>query len=165
MEERQYKQDVDGFEEVTDALMDMMNSYPGLDTDEHFDFSTVPVDDGLAVIASSGSFIVDEKESITGHVKQFCAYPFVIVNRVSGLSQKRKIAVKEWMDTIAKWLTRQEVSIHGKKYKLEWPVLIGDRKITNIERQSPSYLESINDDKSENWVMELMLKYRNEFDR
>lgn len=165
MGERQYKQDVDGFENVTPALMDMVNHYPGLESGERFDFSTVLVEDGMSVIASSGSFIVNETESITGHVKQMCAYPFMIVYRASGLSQKRKIAVKEWMDTLAKWLTRQEVNIGGELHQLEWPVLTGDRKITNIERQSPSYLGSVNDDMSENWVMELVIHYRNEFDR
>ncbi len=142
-----------------------MNSFPGLEDGDKFDFSTVPVEDGYSVIASSGSFIVNETESITGHVKQICAYPFMIVCRASGLSQKRKIAMKEWMDTLSKWLTRQEIIMFGVREKLEWPKLTGDRKITNIERQSPAYLGSINEDKSENWVTELVIQYRNEFDR
>lgn len=166
MGEVKYRQDVDGFGYVTNALMDMMNSYPGLETGERFEFSTVPNEDGMSVIASTGSFILDERESITGHVRQLCAYPFMVVLRASGLSQKRKIASKEWLDTLAKWLTRQEVSINGGSYKLEnWPMLTDGRKIMNIERQSPAYLGSINEDKSENWVMELVVQYRNEFDR
>lgn len=166
MGEAKYRQDVDGFDYVTNALMNMVNNYPGLDVDERFEFSTVPVEDGMSVVASSGSFILEERESITGHVTQLCAYPFMVVYRASGLSQKRKIASKEWLDTLAKWLTRQDVSINGTEHKLEkWPVLTNGRKIMNIERQSPAYLGSINEDKSENWVMDLVIQYRNEFDR
>lgn len=165
MENRQYRQDVDGFDYLTAALMEMVNSFPGLDSGEKFLFSMVPLEDGYSVIATAGAVIVDERESITGHVRQLCAYPFTIVIRVSGLSQKRKIAVKEWMDTLAKWLTRQDVTVDGMTYKLSWPILTGDRKITNIERQSPAYLGSINEDKSENWVMDMIIQYRNEFDR
>lgn len=158
--------DIDGFEFVTNALMDMINRFPGLEDGERFNFSTIPTEEGLSVIASSGSFIYQEQESITGHVWQTCLYPFMVVCRASGLNQSRKIATKEWLDTLGRWLVKQPVLLNGQTYVLEeWPKLSGDRIIKNIIRQTPAYLGGINEDKSENWVMDMQIQYRNEFDR
>ena len=160
--------DIDGYEYVTDAIMEMVNSYPGLDREygEHFDFTNSDPDDGLTIVATSGSVIFEERESITGHVRQECAYPFMVVYKASGLNQRRKIQVKEWMDTFAKWLTRQPVTIKNRTYVLQkWPDLTGGRVIRTIQRQSPCYLAQINEDKSEIWAMDLVVRYRNEFNR
>ena len=165
-EEIKYPPDMEGFPKVTDALMEMINTFPGLNEGEEFVFSMMPEDYGLSVIATSGSFIIEEHESITGHVWQMCSYPFMVVSRASGLSSKRKISMKEWMDTLAEWLCRKTVTIDGQEYKLKkWPVLTDDREIRYIVRQTPAYLGGINEDKSENWVMDMVIQYRNEFDR
>lgn len=165
-EEIVYPQDIEGYEEVTTALMDTVNSYPGLLSKEKFKFTMIEPEEGLSIVASSGSFIMEDHESITGHVWQMCLYPFMVVYRVSGLNQKRKIQVKEWMDTFARWLTRQPVNINSETVVLEeWPKLTEGRVIRNISRQTPAYLGGINEDKSETWVMNLQIQYRNEFDR
>lgn len=165
-EEIKYPPDLEGFPKVTDALMETINTFPGLEEGEEFVFSQMPENAGLSVIASSGSFIIEEHESITGHVWQMCAYPFMVVSRASGLSSKRKISLKEWMDTLAEWLCRKTVTIKGEEFKLKkWPALTDDRKIEKIVRQTPAYLGGINEDKSENWVMDMVIQYRNEFDR
>jgi hypothetical protein len=167
MEQRKaYYQDQDGYDHVTHALMDLANSYPGLKEGEQFIFSELPHEDGLSIVATSGSFIIEERESIIGHVWQKCAYPFSVVFRASGLNAKRKMEAKEWLDTFASWLTCQDVMINGQMHKLDrWPDLTGDREIRNVLRQSPTYLASINEDKSEDWVTALVIQYRNEFDR
>lgn len=165
-EEVKYPQDVENFPYVTDALMTTINTFPGLEEDEHFAFSMMPSEAGLSVIASSGSFIMEERVSITDHVMQNCVYPFMVVYRASSLSSKRKMAVKEWMDTLAEWLCRKAVTIDGEVYQLDkWPALTGDRVIRLITRQTAAYLGGINEDKSENWVMDMVIQYRNEFDR
>ena len=165
-DDRVYRQDIDGYEDVTNALMSMVNSYPGLIEDEKFQFTMIDPEEGLSIMATSGSFILEDHESVTGHVWQMCLYPFMVVYRVSGLNQQRKIQAKEWMDTFARWLTRQPVNIDGQTVVLEeWPVLTEGRVIRNISRQTPAFLGGINEDKSENWVMNLQIQYRNEFDR
>lgn len=158
--------DLEGFPYVTDALMETINRYPGLDDEEKFQFSTILSEAGMTVIASSGASILDERESITGHVWQTCAYPFMVVYRASGLNSKRKIQTKEWLDTLAEWLCRKTVTINDQQYQLKsWPPLTGDRKILRITRQSAAFLSGVNEDKSENWVMNLVIQYQNEFDR
>ena len=145
--------------------METINLYPGLLPGERFEFSMMPENTVLSVIASSGSFIVEEHVSITDHVWQTCAYPFMVVFRASGLNSKRKVEAKEWMDTLAEWLCRKAVKIKGETYKLaKWPKLEGDRRISLISRQTAAYLGGENEDKSENWVMDMVIQYTNEFD-
>jgi len=159
--------DVDGFQYVTDALMTTINDFPGLYEGEHFTFSTVMTHEEMnTVVATSGAVIQSEIEDITGHVLQTCAYPFTVACRSSGLSSKRKIQTKEWMDKLAEWLCRKAVDINGAKYQLKsWPKLTGDREIRLVTRRTPAFLGGINEDKSEDWVMDMTIQYRNEFDR
>lgn len=158
--------DVDGFEEVTPALMDLVNSYPGLPEGEKFKFTTTEPGEGLSIFCVSGSYIQESHESILGHVWQNCLYPFMVVYQAGGLNQRRKIQIKEWLDAFGKWLTKQPVKIGDQTVTLnEWPKLTGGRKIRDITRTSPAYLGSINDDKIETWLMNLQIMYRNEFDR
>ena len=157
--------DVDGYEQITVALMDLANRFPGLYSDDKVTFGMEEAEYGIAIFPSSGSGIYEERESISGHVTQMCQYPFMIVYRASGLNQKRKINAKEWLDNFGRWLEKQPVVINGETYVLlEWPELTGERKIRQITRQTPAYFMP-NEDKSENWIIDMMIQYRNEFDR
>ena len=158
--------DVEGYELVTEAVMALVNTFPGLDSGEEFSFATEREDEGVAVFPTTGSFIYDERESITGHVTQMCQYPFTVVYRASGLNSRRRMTAKEWLDTFGRWIERQPVTINGDVYVLEeWPDLSENRQIREVTRQAPAYLMSVNEDKSENWIMDVIIRYRNEFDR
>lgn len=166
MNEQPVRVDVDGYELVTAALMVLANEYPGLEDGEVIKFATEPSDVGIAIFPSTGSFIYDEKESITGHVTQLCQYPFTVVYRAAGLSQNRRINAKEWLDSFSRWIAKQPVTIDDTVYVLEdWPELTDNRVIREITRQTPAYLVNVNEDKSENWIVEIVIRYRNEFDR
>lgn len=165
-EEKELPLDVDGFEHVTTALMETVNKYPGLYPGEEFKFSTTNPDDGLNIAATAGAVILEEHESITGHVWQMCAYPFIVILHATGLSSERKIKTKEWMDTFAEWLTRKAVKIGEETHQMKkWPALTGDREIRLITRNEPSYLAEVGENKSEAWVMNMTIQYRQEFDR
>lgn len=156
--------DFDGYEVVTSALRELLNEYPAID--EKIAFSKLADDGGVAMFPTTGSVIQSERESITGHVTQVCLYPFYIVYRVAGLSENNKANVKEWLDSLGKWLEKQPIQVRGEEYKLaEYPTLTGNRKFLDIARTSPSYLESVNENKSENWVVRINASYQNEFDR
>ena len=115
---------------------------------------------------TTGAVIQNEVEDILGHVNQLCQYPFTILFRASGLSQKNRVSAKEWLDTLGRWLEKQEVTIDGREYDLtEYPVIQGTRKIETITRDTPAYLSIINEDKSEDWIISMTIVYRNEFDR
>ena len=164
--EKNLKFDAEGYDLITEALMKLANSYPGLEEGEEFKFAHLNDDEGIAIFPSTGAFIYDERESITGHVTQTCQYPFTAVYRASGLNEERKIGAKEWLDLFARWIEKQPITINGWTYKLEeWPDLSGCRKIEAITRQTPSYLLDVPDNKSENWICEIIIRYRCEFYR
>lgn len=165
-EQKQVRYDIDGYDVVTAAIRDLVNNYPGIPPNDEITFSILGEDSGKAMFPVSGAIIETEKESITGHVSQVCLYPFYVIYRAGGLSEDRKAAVKEWLDNLGKWLERQIVTIGGEEYALtDYPTLTGERKFLSIDRQTPAYLDSTNDNKSENWAIYISARYRNEFDR
>lgn len=158
--------DVDGYDEVTKALTDLVNLYPGLTSNERIEFATLGEKSGKAIFPISGAIIQTEREDITGHVTQNCLYPFYVFYRKQGLSENAKVKAKEWLDNLGRWLERQPVVINGQNYQLSnYPELSGNRKFEEIERQSPSYLESTDDNKAENWAIYISARYKNEFDK
>ena len=133
------KYDVDGYDIVTNALKDLLNQYPGLETGEVFKFSTLKEDDGMAFYPVSGAVIAQEKKSVTGKVNQLCNYPFYIVYRTSRDSPNMKADIKEFLDSVGKWLERQRIT--------------------------PSYLDKTYENNVQDWVISMSLKYRNVFIR
>uniref|UniRef100_A0AAU8AYN4 Uncharacterized protein n=1 Tax=Dulem virus 35 TaxID=3145753 RepID=A0AAU8AYN4_9CAUD len=171
MTEKPVRYDVDGPNEegtdmVTVALRQLLNEFPGLYDDEQITFATLTDTGGIAMFPISGAAIETETQDITDHVTQVCLYPFYIVYRQGQLSQNRKANIKEWLDMLGKWLERQPVTVNGADYKLaKYPELTGGRKILSIARQTPSYLDSVGDDKVEDWAIYISARYQNEFDR
>lgn len=166
MGEQKVKYDVDGYDAITNAVFELVNTYPALDEEDEITFSILPEDKGKTFYPSSGAIIQTEREGITGHVQQTCLYPFAVVFRSGSTSEERKIYVKEWLDNLGKWLEKQTVVIDSAQYTLEqYPKLTGNRKLTKIERQTPAFCSSINENKSEDWVINITAQYRNEFDR
>lgn len=164
MAEQAIKYDLDGFDIVTLALLELLNQYPGL-TDE-ITFSSMDENYGKTMVPVSGSVVETEREGITGHVAQKCLYPFNIIYRDKDVSESRKIRIKEWLDNLGRWLERQEVTINGTVYKLSsYPKLTGDRKILSITRQTPAYLDNVKEDATEDWIISLSARYQNEFDK
>lgn len=162
--ENEVRYDVDGFDAVTNAILYLLNSYPLGEGD--FQFATLDESGGRAMFPTSGAIIREERESITGHVFQRCLYPFNIYYRAAGLNERRKIAVKEWLDTLGRWLERQIVVDKGVAYSLElYPALNDGRKIESISRTTPAGLANISANQTQDWVINMQLAYTVEFDR
>ena len=163
-EQKQVKYDIEGYEAVTSALRELLNQYPGLPDGDEISFATLGEDSGKAMFPISGAVVETEKTTITGKVTKVCLYPFYIIYRASGLNENRKAKVKEWLDTFGKWLEQQKVSIDGTDYKLnELPPLTDGRKFLSIERQSTSYLDTVNENQSENWAIYISARYEYEY--
>ncbi|MBQ0074494.1 MAG: hypothetical protein KBT34_09895 [Prevotella sp.] len=157
--------DIDGQEVVTNALLDLLNDCPALNGIE-VKYSTLGSTSGMAMFPTSGSAIAREDVNILGRVKQICEYPFILVFRASGLTQSRKVNAKELLDNIGKWLEKQPIVVGTQEYKLEsYPDLSRGRKFDEIRRSSVSYLDSENESKAENWVINITATYINEFER
>ena len=159
--EENVQYDVQGYDLLTPAIYDLLNTYPGLDKGEKISFSQLNESHGKAMFPSTGAIVQYQRESITGHVEKHCLYPFTFVYRASGLTQNRKVNAKEWLE-------KQTISIGEQAYKItEYPVLNsldGDAEIEEIARQTPAYLAQTNGDMSEDWVMTIQARYRIEYD-
>lgn len=162
--EEEKKYDLDGQEVITDALMKLINRYPGLSSEDTIKFSILGEDNGKAIFPVSGAMVETEKNTITGKVIQECLYPFYVIYRAAGLSEHRKASVKEWLDNLGKWLERQKIVVNNTEYRLDdYPSLTGDRKFLSIKRNTPSYLDSTNENMSENWAIYISARYQNIF--
>lgn len=162
--DKQVRYDLDGFDDVTDALRDLLNRFPGLTRGDEITYSTLGEYSGKAMFPITGAVIETEKKSVTGKVHQVCLYPFCVVYRVEGLSEDQKARVKEWLETLGRWLERQDVTINNQQYKLDkYPALTGQRKFLSISRQTPSFLDNTSEHHVEDWVIQLSAQYKNEF--
>ncbi len=164
--EKQVKYDVDGYDVITTALMELINQYPALQKGDEVTFSVLDEDSGKAMFPVSGAIIESEKKTITGKVTEVCLYPFYVIYRAAGLLEDRKVAVKEWLDNLGKWLEGKDISVNGETFKLsEYPRLTGSRTFLSISRQTPAYLDTVNENKSENWAIHITARYQNEYKR
>lgn len=167
MENKKVIFDVDGAEAVSKVLMNLLNEFPGLKSRE-IKFSTLSQSSGISFYPSSGAVLLINRKDIMGHVKQECQYPFVIVYRFAPKAdaEQQKMEVQEFLDTLGKWLELQPIIIDDEKFKLSaYPILeSGNRKIESISRTNSAHLDRVYDDKVEDWVISLSLKYKNEYD-
>ena len=158
------KIDVGGEEVITTALNNLLNSFPLLDGEEIL-FSTLEESGGIGCFPTTGAVITEDKTTIQGITKQVCNYPFYIVYRTGASRAKQKVEIKEFLDAIGKWLEGQTIAKNDTEYTLEeYPGLTGNRKITEISRQTSGYLDNTNNG-IEDWAILIALKYKNEFRR
>ncbi len=164
MANQQVKYDIEGYNAVTLALMELLNQYPALKEGDEILFSVLDEDGGRAMFPVSGAVIETEKKNILGQVTQVCLYPFFVIYRASGLNESRKARIKEWLDNLGAWLEQKEITIDGKQYKLDnLPPLTDGRKFLSISRQSPAYLDTVNENQSENWAVSISARYQYEY--
>lgn len=165
MPEKQYPIDVEGTEIVSTALLTLLNSFPGLDGKKIL-FSTLADTSGIGFFPTSGAVLLADIEDIVGHVQQVCLYPFSVVYRAAPKSEVQKLRIKEFLDTLGKWLERQPVTVSGQACQIsEYPALEKGRKVKSISRTSPAHLNAAYNDGIEDWTVTATLKYEAEFDR
>lgn len=162
--EKVVKFDLDGYEVVKDAILEIINQSTLIESKEPVSFGVLEETHGFAMIPVSSSVIESTRKSITGKVTEICYYPFSLVYRDTGMNEKRKSEVSELLDNIGKWLERKEIIVDGEKQKLQsYPALTGNRKFLEIRRQTNSYLANVYEDKSEDWEIRITAKYQNEY--
>lgn len=159
--------DIDGSEAVSGVLLTLLNTFPGLSDKQHILFATLSDTSGIGFYPTTGAALLSDTEDVTGHVKQVCLYPFSVVYRAAPKSETQRMRIKEYLDTLGKWLEQQPVTIDGTEYRLEnYPALAsGNRVIKSISRSSPAYINSAYQDGIEDWIIAARLTYENEFDR
>lgn len=155
--------DVSGYEILTNAVMDLLSQYPGLNGRTIL-FEELGKESGIAFSADNGALIISERRSITDHVSQQCQYPFYIIYRSASTREYQKLQVQAFFDSIGKWLCKEPVEVGGEKVHLRaYPALSDGRKITRITRSNSYGLEP-NEDGVQDWLMPVTVQYTNEFD-
>lgn len=155
--------DVTGFEILTNAVLDLLSRFPGLNGREIL-FEELGAESGIAFSANNGALIMTERRSITDHVTQTCQYPIFIVYRTASTKEFQKLQVQAFFDALGKWLCREPAVINGESVRLgSYPALTDDRKITRITRSNSYGLEP-NEDGVQDWLMPVTVEYTHEFD-
>lgn len=156
-------QDVQSYDIITNALMDLLNTYATL-YGESVSFSEIDADYGYSMYPTSGAVIVSQIHDILGHTTQNCQYNFTVMYHVGSLRENQKISAKEWLDRLGRWLEKQPITDGNETYALtEYPVLSGGRKFTEIQRTSPATLTGIESNGVEQWSIGITARYVNEF--
>lgn len=159
--------DVDGTEAVSKVILSLLNTFPGLSQNQSIAFATLEETSGIGFFPTSGAAFISDMESITGHVRQVCVYPFSVVYRAAPKSEKQRMRIKEYLDTLGKWLEKQTVTLNGVACKLDaYPELdSGNRIIKSVSRMSSAYINAAYQDGIEDWIIMLRLIYENEYDK
>ena len=155
--------DVTGFEILTNAVLSLLNQFPGLNGREIL-FEELGEDSGLAFSADNGALIITERRSITDHVRQECQYPFYIVYRTASIEEYQMLNVQAFFDALGKWICREPALVNGEPVRLhKYPELSDGRKITRITRSNSYGLEE-KENGVQDWIMPVTVEYVNEFD-
>ena len=155
--------DADGYEVLTNAMLALLNDFPGLDGREIL-FEELGKEDGFAFSADAGALVMSERRSITDHVSQTCQFPFFVVLRMNSTREYQKLQAQMLLDSLGKWLCKEPVEIDGEFTRLNnYPKLSDGRRITRITR-SNSYGLDPAEDGVQDWMLPVSVQYTNEFD-
>lgn len=155
--------DTAGFEIVKEAILHLLNQYPGLDGRE-VSYMGLSEDSGLSMEPESGALVYSQKADIVGNVSQKCQLPFFVVYRSGASSDYQKFNINEFLDSLGAWLCKEPVTIDGAEERLaEYPILTGGRKITGITRFN-SYAIAPNQNNTQDWLLPVTVNYTHEFE-
>ena len=156
------KFDNDVYDVMTEAVLALFAEYGEIIGQDIY-FEQIGKDSGYAFQAAGGAEIITEKTTITGKVIQSCQYPIVFIRRTNSTTERQKLHVQTFLDTLGKWICKEEVKIDGEYHRLtEYPKLSHGRTITRVERYNSS-----GNDPDENgvqdWGLPLYIYYTHEF--
>lgn len=160
-----YPVDADGTDIMSSLITNLVNLFPGLLPNEQIKFATLNKGVGIALYPTGGAAIINEKESITGHIKQTCQYQFVIMYRNTPRTDSERLRVKELLDALGKWLSRQPIKVKNKIYQLDkYPVCETDNRIIKaIEFVQPAFIVDTEPNGLETWEIACKVNYDNEY--
>lgn len=166
MADERIQYDVDG-DLVTPVILELLNEYPALG-DDSIKFATLDENRGKAMFPINGAAIVSKIKDILGTTEMTCAYPIIVMYRAGNLTAQRRQAVKEWLDSLGRWLEKQTIYLDvggvSTAYTLsEYPPLGNGRKILSIQRTAPSYLDGVNENLTEDWAISIEVRYMSIF--
>lgn len=140
--------DTRGAEQLTKPFLALLNSYPDLMEDEKIVFGDGSQESGIALYPVSSALVLTRTDDITGWRVDECQYMAYLIYKVSRDSGANRISIKDFLDDIGRWIEDQDYSGMSQEVK-----------VTNISRQTASYLDSTEESGVENWAIQLLLEY------
>lgn len=157
--------DLNGYDFLTKAVKELLNQFPGLYEGEVIKFEELEKEDGIAFSADNGALIYSQKIDVIGFVHQMCRFPFYVIYRTAGTSERQKLSVQEFLDLLGKWICKEPIEIDGMQYKIQsYPKLSAIREIKNITRDNSYGLEP-QESGTQDWILPLSVEYTNKFKR
>lgn len=156
--------DAAGYDILTKAIKDMLNSFPGLMSGENVKFEELKDESGIAFSNNTGALVYTSTKDVIGYTHQTCKYLFVIVYRTSAQSkEQKKLSVQEFLEAFGRWLCMEECNINGKTYILyEYPKLSGGREIKDISRDN-CYACEPQTNGVQDWILPITIEYTHDF--
>lgn len=149
---------------LTGAMKELLNRYPGLPEGGTVRFEQVEEDGDICFSNDAGALVYSETRDITDNVRQTCRYPFYLVYRVKTGRESGKLSAYEFVDSFAKWLCGEPVTVNGEECRPgAYPKLDKGRRITRITRQN-TYGSDPKEDGTQDWIAPVTVEYTNEFE-
>lgn len=149
------QQDVQSFQPITDAFLQYLNSYTELATGEIVHFGDGQQTEGMALYPMSGGVVVARLEDILGNLTNQCQYPATLIYKSVTGSEKVRKNIKEFLDAYGMWAEE-----NWNDYDFD---LADGLKVTNIARQTPAFLDSVEENGTQNWAIHLTLFYDHKY--
>lgn len=154
--------DVPGFPVLRDAVLALLNEYPGLNG-RTITYGGLTEDSGISMEPESGALVYINQPDILGGIHQQCQFPFFVVRRGDTSTEYQKLRAAEFLDNLGAWLCREPVTISGVEHRLtEYPSLTGGRAIVKVERSNTYGLEP-NENNTQDWVIPITVYYTHDF--
>lgn len=153
--------DATGYEVLTKAVLALMTEYSEI-VGRNISFEAIGADSGIAFSADDGALIMSEIKDILGGYSQQCQYPFYVVYRTASTSERQKLQVQTFLDSLGKWICMEPAEINGQTYMLQsYPELTQGRKITRVTRLNSYGLEPQSNG-VQDWLLPITVQYTNE---
>ena len=111
------KFDASGYEVLTKAVLELVNSYPGLDGKVVY-FEELSEKSGIAISANNGALILSERRDIIDHVTQRCQFPLFVVYRSASTRAAQKVKVQTFLDSLGKWICKEPADVGDEQVQL-----------------------------------------------
>ena len=149
-----------GFPVLREALLSLLNQFPGLEGDT-ITYQELEDSYGICMAPESSPVVMSSRTDIVGGVYRFCQFSFLVIYRTDTSDEAQKLYVSKFLDELAAWVCREPVE--GCPMAV-YPELTGGRTITGATR-SNVYAFVENENKSQDWAVSITVNYTHDFTR
>lgn len=149
-----------GFPVLREALLSMLNQFPGLDGDK-ITYQELSDSYGICMAPDSSPVVITSQTDIVGGVHRTCQFAFLVVYRTDTSDESQKLYVSKFLDDLAAWVCQEPVDDYSVAV---YPDLTGGRTITGATRSNVYAFEE-NENKTQDWAVSISVNYTHDYTR